>query len=139
MTASKPKVDVVLTIGRQEGQDDGQLDRAARDVLAELRELDLESAGLANDGVLPPGAKAGEAVLAGCIAVQLLPVVVPKLVEFLGRLVERKRETIEARFKLGAGEATIKYTPGVTSTEDVAKVLALLRESVGEQKRVVVG
>ena len=131
-----PKVDVVLAVGQQGDRDAEQLDRAAREVLAELRALDVESAGLAKDGVLPPGAKSGEVLLAGCIVVQLLPVVVPKLIDFLGRLVERKRETIEARFKIGEREATVKYTPGVTSAEEVARVLALLRESVGEEKRV---
>lgn len=138
MMASKTHVEVTLTLGgRGEGDDDG-LDRVTREVLSELRELELESGSLATAEALPPGAKSSEAVVAGCIALQLLPVVAPKLIDFLGRLVTRKRETIEARFKVGEREATIKYTPGVTSKEQVTEVLALLRESIEPERKLVI-
>lgn len=61
---------------------DEELDRMTRQLLSEIRQLDVESADLERSGAAPAGSK-GDPVTLGAIAVVTLPAVLPKIIESL--------------------------------------------------------
>ena len=79
-----------------------ELDRMTHQLLSELRELDVESAGLAKGGSAPEGSK-GDPMVIGSIALELLPAVLPSVLGLVqawltrgqGRIVKFKGEGIE--------------------------------------------
>jgi hypothetical protein len=78
------------------------IDRMTRQLLSELRELDVEAAELAKDVVVPAGAK-GDPITIGSIALELLPAVLPSVLSLVqawalrgqGRMVKFKGKGIE--------------------------------------------
>jgi hypothetical protein len=78
------------------------IDRMTRQLLSELRDLDVESAELAKGGLAPEGAK-GDPVTLGSIVVSSLPAVLPAVVALVqswsargqGRTVKFKNKDFE--------------------------------------------
>ena len=64
------------------------IDRMTRQLLFELRELDVESAELTKSGTAPAGAK-GDPISIGSIALELLPSVLPSVVGLVQAWVSR--------------------------------------------------
>ena len=64
------------------------IDEMTRQLLSELREMDVESAELTKGGVAPKGSK-GDAMTIGSIAVAVLPTVLPNVVSFVQDWVKR--------------------------------------------------
>lgn len=60
-----------------------ELDAMIRRLLMRLREFDIESADLISDSLFPSGTKAVDPVTVGAIALAVLPVTLPKILEFL--------------------------------------------------------
>ncbi len=110
--------EVELSIENSTSED---VDRAARQLLSELRDLDVEKAGLAHSGAAPEGSKAAELVSIGTIAVAVLPAALPKLIEFLQAWATRARGRT-VKFK-GKG---IEFEG---SPEDLQKLLQQLDKS----------
>jgi hypothetical protein len=110
------------------GADAEEVGRLTRDLLAELRELPVESAELASAGAPPPGTRAaGEAVAFGALAVSLLPKVFPKVVAFLQGWMKRgegKRLRIKARN--GGRSFEVDLPAGELSHEELRDLLATL-------------
>ena len=81
---------------------DEELDRMTRQLLSELRELDVESAELAKDGPAPDGSK-GDPITLGAIALVAIPAILPKIADLVqawaprgqGRTVKFKGKGIE--------------------------------------------
>jgi len=79
-----------------------ELDRMTRQLLSELRELDVESAELEKSGPAPDGSK-GDPITIGSIAIDLLPAVLPSVIGLVqawmtrgqGRTVKFKSKGIE--------------------------------------------
>jgi len=96
------------------------LDRMTRQLLSELRELDVDSAELTKGGSAPNGTKSGDVITTGSIAIAVLPSVLPKLVE-----------TIQA-WVLRSNNRTVKFKgKGIEfegSPEDLHKLLASLEK-----------
>jgi len=59
---------------------DEELDRMTRQLLSELRELNVESAELAKGGMAPQGTKSMDPILIGNIAIAVLPAVLPSVI-----------------------------------------------------------
>jgi len=78
------------------------IDRMTRQLLSELRELDVESAELTKGGPAPKGSK-GDPITIGSIALVVLPVILPKVADLVqgwstrgeGRTVKFKGKGIE--------------------------------------------
>lgn len=78
------------------------IDRMTRQLLSELRELDVESAELAKGGPAPAGSK-GDPLTIGAIALEVLPAVLPSVIGLVqawstrgqGRTVKFKGKGIE--------------------------------------------
>jgi len=81
---------------------DEELDRMTRQLLSELRELNVESAELAKGGLAPDGSK-GDPITLGAIAFVAVPALLPKVVDLVqawiirgqGRTVKFKGKRIE--------------------------------------------
>ena len=79
-----------------------ELDRATRQLLSELRELNVESVELAKGGTAPEGSK-GDPITFGSIALEVLPVAIPSIIGLVqawvargqGRTVKFKGKGIE--------------------------------------------
>jgi len=82
---------------------DEELDRMTRQLLSELRELDVESAELAKGDSAPIGTKSVDPVLMGNIAIAVLPAILPNVISLVqgwasrgqGRIVKFKGRGIE--------------------------------------------
>ena len=66
------------------------VDEMTRQLLSELREMDVESAELTEGGIAPIGSK-GDAITIGSIAVAILPAFLPNVVSFVQDWVKRGR------------------------------------------------
>jgi len=106
-------IELTLQVG-ESGADPEDVDRDTRRLRTELQELPIESASLVA-GEAPAGAKAGDAITLGALAVSLAPVVVPAFVDFLkswmarreGRTIIVKRKGTEIQIKAPLSEAAI--------------------------------
>lgn len=96
------------------------IDRMTRQLLSELRELDIESAKLATNEVPTPEGAKGDPITLGSIALELLPVAIPSVISLVQAWVAR-----------GQGR-TVKFRArGIEfegSPEDLEKFLDLLEK-----------
>ena len=101
-----------------------ELDEATRRLLAEVKDLNIESAELAKGGPAPEGSK-GDAVTMGAIAIVVLPAVLPSVITLIQAWVTR-----------GQGR-TVKFKgKGIEfegSPEELHKLLASLEK--GKKKK----
>jgi hypothetical protein len=101
-----------------------EVDMMTRQLLAELRDLDVESARLEKGSPAPAGSK-GDPITIGAIAVEVLPAAIPALVKFIHAWMARGRGRT-VKFK-GMG---IEFEG---STEEFEKIIALLES--GRKRR----
>ena len=104
---------------------DEELDRMTRQLLSELRELNVESAELAKGDSAPSGTKSVDPVLMGNIAIAVLPAVLPSVIGL-----------VQAWATRGQGR-TVKFKgKGIEfegSPEELQKLLATL--DMGKKKK----
>jgi len=104
---------------------DEELDRMTRQLLSELRELDVESAELAKGDSAPSGTKSVDPIMLGNIAIAVLPAFLPKVVD-----------TVQAWATRGQGR-TVKFIgKGIEfegSPEELHKLLVSLEK--GKKKK----
>jgi hypothetical protein len=95
------KVDLNLEVIASDATDE-ELDHATRQLLSELRDLDVESAELAKGKPAPDGSK-GDPITIGNIALEVLPAAIPSVIALVqawitrgqGRTVKFKGRGIE--------------------------------------------
>jgi hypothetical protein len=105
------------------------IDRMTRQLLSELRELDVESAELAKGGRAPDGTKSLDPVTIGSIAIAVLPTALPKVVEAIQAWVLRgSNRTVKFKGKVG-GQAIEFEGPA----DDLQRLLTKLSE--GKMRR----
>jgi len=103
---------------------DEELDRMTRQLLSELRELDVESAELTKGGLAPEGSK-GDPITLASIALELFPAVLPSVIGLVQAWMTR-RQGRTVKFK-GKG---IEFEG---SPEELQKLLARLEK--GKKKK----
>lgn len=96
------------------------IDRMTRQLLTELREMDVQSAELAKAGNAPLGTKSADAITMGSIVVSALPSVLPAVVALVQSWAAR-RQGRTVKFK-GKG---IEFEG---SPEELQKILATLEK-----------
>lgn len=117
------KVELNLEIVAADATDE-ELDRLTRQLLSELRELNVETVELAKNGPAPNGSK-GDPVTIGIIALEVLPVAIPSVIGLVQAWVMRKQGRT-VKFK-GKG---IEFEG---SPEELQKLLASLEK--GKKKK----
>src|SRR5262245_2914382 len=91
---------------------DEELDRSTRQLLAELRELDVESAELTKRGSAPLGTKSADPVIMGNIAVAMISNVLPKVVEVVQAWSTRGQErTVKFEGKIAGYPVKFEGSP----------------------------
>ena len=105
---------------------DEELDRATRQLLSELRELNVESAELAKGIPAPIGSK-GDPIAIGTIALEVLPVTIPAVIGLVQAWATRKQGRT-VKFK-GKG---IEFEG---SPEELQKILAQLEKGKRKNER----
>lgn len=115
MDRSEP-IQLNIEVSASDATED-EIDRMARHLLSEFRELDVESAHLAKGGPAPVGSK-GDAFTMGAIVLEVLPAVLPSVLGLLQAWVTRGQGRI-VKFK-GMG---IEFEG---SREEFQKVLEML-------------
>ena len=86
-----------------------KLDQLMRQLWQELREFDVEWINPVSANEPPEGAKAGEVIALGCLAVAVLPTLLPKLVDFLQGWVLRRRDD-RVKVKVQSGNRSVEMT-----------------------------
>lgn len=103
--------------------DDAELDSLTRQLRGEIQELEVESVDLVRNEPPPEGAR-GDAATLGTLAVEILPVIAPKLIGFLQNWLTRRRDQ-KVKVKIGVGDRSIEleYSPEAMSESEVEKLL----------------
>ncbi len=100
------------------------IDRMTRQLLSELREMDVEWAELAKGGSAPGGTKAIDPVMTGSIIMAVVPNLLPKIVDGIQAWALRgSNRTVKFKGKV-AGQAVEFEGSG----EDLQKLLAALEK-----------
>ena len=108
---------------------EADIDRITRNLLAELRETDVESVELASSGSAPSGTKSGDPVTTGAIVLAVLPTFLPKIVEFVQAWALRGHgRTVKFKGKISGQTVEFEGHP-----EDLQKILETL--SKGKKKK----
>ena len=93
------KMNLQIDVG--EDADEEELDRLTRQLRDEMRELEVEEVELVREKTTPEGAR-GDAVTLGALAVAVLPVAIPKLIDFLRDwLMRGENRTVKIIKKVG--------------------------------------
>jgi hypothetical protein len=124
---------VRLTLQLNPGQylPDEELDVQTRHMLSEIRELDVESAQLVKSGELPEGAKSGELVTLGSLAVVVLPTIAPKLIELLQSWSMRaENRTVKIKAQVADRSIEVEYSPATMSTDELKRLVSSLSEAL---------
>lgn len=100
-----------------------EIDRMARQLLFEVRELDVESAHLAKSGPAPVGSK-GDAITMGTIVLQVVPAVLPSVLSLVQAWVSRGQGRY-VKFK-GMG---IEFEG---SSQELQKILEMISKGGGQ-------
>ena len=108
---------------------EADVDRMTRNLLAELRETDVESVELVTSGSAPSGAKSADPVTTGAIVLAVLPTFLPKIVELVQAWALRGHgRTVKFKGKVSGQTVEFEGHP-----EDLQKILETL--SKGKRKK----
>jgi hypothetical protein len=116
----------LLAISSQGGTPE-EVDQLTRHLRSELMELEVESVDLVRAKEIPKGAKAGEALELGTLAVAVLPVFIPKLIEYLqswSLRAESRRVSVKAQ--VGDRSIEIEYSPAAMSPAGLKNLVETL-------------
>ena len=83
MTSSTEPISLTLQVQAGADTTPEEVDELARQLLAEVRQLEVESAELLPAGPAPKGTKTADPVTLDALALVVLPGVIPKIVEFV--------------------------------------------------------
>lgn len=123
---------LVLHIEGEETATEEERDVMARQLLQEVREdlPDLFSADLVTVQSAETGAKSGEAVILGAVAVSVLPTLVPQLVEFVKAWTLRgPGRTVRVKLDGQTRGVEVEFDPTSISSTEVAELVRTLSES----------
>jgi hypothetical protein len=105
-----------------DGASEEELDRMTRQLLSELREIDVDRVELGRAGAAPGGTKAVDPITLGSIVVTALPAILPKVLDGVQAWAMRgSNRTVKFKGKIG-GQA-IEFEG---SGEDLQRLLATL-------------
>jgi hypothetical protein len=122
---------VHLTLQLSTGDDDSteELDRQTRQLLKEIRELDVESAELERGEQPSAGAKSGELVTLGTLVLVLLPAVAPKVIELLQAWSTRaENRIVKIKAQVEDRSIEVEYAPATMTTDELKRLVSTLTD-----------
>jgi hypothetical protein len=109
------------------GADEEEIDRLTRDLLAELRELPLESAEIPRAATRSAGAKSFGIEALGALAIKVVPSALPKIVAFLRGWLDRGAgKHIKIKATNGKHSFEVDLPAGEFSHDELKELLAHL-------------
>jgi hypothetical protein len=131
MATEPSNVALTLVIQATPETDASDLDQTTRYLLAELRELDIESAELMTGDAPPVGAKTADAFSVGALVLTCLPAAIPKLLEYLQNW-KKRRPDHQVKIKTQVGDRTVEvqFPPGAVSVEQLKSYVDMLTEKL---------
>ncbi len=127
MASFDPSVNITLQLNTGEDSDSEEVDRSARRLLAEIKELDVESAVLVKGGEIPAGAKTTELVTLGSLAIVTIPVIIPKLMELIHSWTMRaENRTVKIKAQVADRSIEVEYSPASMSCDDLKRLINTL-------------
>ncbi|MFN8487508.1 MAG: CHAT domain-containing protein [Caldilineaceae bacterium] len=133
---SSESIDLLLTLDSNTEEDPEWLDRQARELLNELRELDLESAQLAKNDSILPGAKAAAMFTPGALAVTVAPKAIQELFGFIESWCMRSRSHI-VRIQIGTDTIEFAADRSLSPDEMIQLIDRLKAEHEGKQYTIL--
>lgn len=131
LSEEEKTVNLVLQIDAGEDADSDELDRQARMLLREIRDLDIESVELAGIETVPIGAKSAEAVTLGMLAVAVLPTVIPELVKFLQAWsIREENRTVKIKTQVGDRSLEVEYDTKAISEAEIKNLIDTLNKTL---------
>jgi hypothetical protein len=111
------------------GAPEEEIDRMTRQLLSELRDMDVERAELTKAGAAPDGTKAFDPVATGSIMISVLPAILPKVIDGIQSWVMRgSNRTVKFKGKIAGQPVEFEG-----SGEDLQKLLTALGKT-GQKK-----
>ena len=115
------------------GADDEELDRATRQLLYEVRESDVQSAGVVAGEAAPTGAKAGGTEILGTLAVVVLPAMIPALVGLLRDWARRRQgRSVKVKAQFDHRELELEYPVESMTQEQLKQFVETVTGAVRE-------
>jgi hypothetical protein len=113
--------------------DQEELDRAARQLLDEVRESDVQSANVVAGEAAPGGAKAAGTETLGMLAVEVLPAMIPGLFGLLRDWARRHRgRSVKVKAHFGDRELELEYPVESMTQEQLGQFIATVTGAVRE-------
>jgi hypothetical protein len=108
-----------------------ELDSITRQLRSELLDLQVENVDLITTQDVPPGAKSAEAITLGTMAITVLPIFVPKIIEFLQSWVTRNDgKTVKVKSQAGDRSIEIEFSQKAISQQELKTLLDTLTNSL---------
>jgi hypothetical protein len=115
-----------LAISSQ-GSTPEEVDQMTRQLRSELMELEVESVDLVRAKEIPKGAKAGDVLEMGTLAVAVLPVFIPKIIEYLQSWSLRaESRKVSVKAQVGDRSIEIEYSPAALSPDGLKNLVETL-------------
>ena len=112
-----------------------ELDHLTRQLRSELLDTQVERVDLIGTQDVPPGAKSAEAISLGTMAVTVLPVFVPKVIEFLQSWVARNDgKTVKVKSQAGDRSVEVEFSPKSISQDELKTLLETLTSSLASSE-----
>ncbi len=127
MTTPATPLDLVLLVQARDNAGPEEVDALARQLLVELLETDVQSAGLLTGGLAPAGTKSAEAITLGALAVAVLPAFLPRLVDLVQSWAMRGQGRV-VKFKGKVAGQDVEFEG---TGEELKAVLAALSGQAG--------
>jgi hypothetical protein len=109
-----------------------ELDDATRQLRGELLDMQVESVDLVGKQDVPAGAKSAEAISLGTMAMTVLPVFIPKIMEFLQSWVARNDgKTIKVKTQAGDRSIELEFSHKAISQDELKTMIETLTHSLG--------
>lgn len=120
---------LLVRVAVSEG-DDEELDALARQLLSEIRESSsVDTAELARSRSAAPGAKSGELLQVGQLALTVVPAAIPALVALLRAWSSRPRPApVKVALKVDRGEIAVEYAVGSMTHDELMELVAAATE-----------
>ena len=127
-------LNLTIQVGGADANAD-EIDEMTRQLLSEIRDLEIESADLAPGDAAPAGTKAVGAIELGALAVKVLPAVAKRLTDFLQSWAERtSNRVVKINTQIGDRKIEVEYNPKDVSTRELGQLVELIADALAVEK-----
>lgn len=127
-------LELIIALDVQDGNPE-DVDRLTRQLLTEIRSLEVESVALAKDDAAPTGTKSIDPVLVGALVIAIGPTLLTKFLEFLHDwAMRREGRTIKLKVQRSNNDSIEIEVPATMSQPEVQKWVESVNELLNKPK-----